>query len=310
MKLNDFKRCLDDLKAQNDNVYKEYGFSNLLTSLDKQPKDRIHSYKIESLSNKYKTVFEKHGQGTFESLRKIVLLESVITSWENIFSDKYPQSIQEQYKITLNRFFQFSSTEEGWGKYNEDVYWKDLSIARQQMFPAGAQIVEAYSGFGLKQGLSLNMLQSVRFLTLIAKSGGREGYYQIHTHMPELSEFNEAGWNSCYVRLAEMLEKNARIKGMVGGSWFYDPQLEHVSPRLMYLQKVPINGGAKLFHIGKDTTGNPFAKSKTRRKLYDEGKYIPQSYLLVWPRKELMDWADRFKRKQNDYKKGSCCISG
>lgn len=297
MILKDFEWCLHDLKDQYKDTYNEFKFSDSLNYLDRQPRNTIHSYKLEVLSKKYNQVLEKYGKNIFEDIRKIVLLECVITNWRDIFSKKYPKSIQDQYQRNLNRFAEVSTQKEGWGKYIEDVYWKDLSLARQQMFPAGAQIVEAHSGFGLKQGLSSNLLQATQFLLLIAKAGGRKGYYEIHTHTPELHEFNEEGWNRCYVRLAEMLKKNTKIKGMIGGSWFYDPQLEYISPRLMYLQNVPMEGGAKLFHIGKDTTGNPFATSKNRRKLYDEGKYIPQSYLLIWLRKELINWADRFKQK-------------
>jgi hypothetical protein len=94
--------------------------------------------------------------------------------------------------------------------------------------------------------------------------------------------------------VAEMLERHEEIKGMFGASWFYDPQLENISPRLMYLQKIPLAGGAQMFYMGADRTGNALAKSKTRLKLYEEGRYRPQEYMLVWPRKELMAWARLF----------------
>ena len=87
------------------------------------------------------------------------------------------------------------------------------------------------------------------------------------------------------------LEKYKPIKGVFRASWFCDPELENISPRLMYLQKTPVENGANFFYIGEDRTGNAFAKSKTRLKLYNEGKYKPKAYLLVWPRKELIKWA-------------------
>jgi len=132
---------------------------------------------------------------------------------------------------------------------------------------------------------------------LLICEGRKLGYYQIHTHNRELNEFNEQGWNDCYIRIAEMLEKHEEVKGLFGASRFYDPQLENISPRLMYLQKIPLQNGAVCFSAGEDCTGNALAKSKTRIKLYQEGKYIFMSYLLVWPRKELIKWAKTYNGK-------------
>ena len=81
---------------------------------------------------------------------------------------------------------------------------------------------------------------------------------------------------------------NEDHKGFCGASWFYDPQLENISPRLVYLAADPIAGGAERFHLGEDHTGSALSKSNTRVKFYDQGKYLPQSYLLVWYRKSMI----------------------
>ena len=80
---------------------------------------------------------------------------------------------------------------------------------------------------------------------------------------------------------------------MFGAGWVFDPQLECISPRLMYLRNMPLHNGAKIYHVGEDRTGNAIAKSKTRLNLYNEGKYVPQAYILIWPRKELIAWANQ-----------------
>ena len=80
---------------------------------------------------------------------------------------------------------------------------------------------------------------------------------------------------------------------MAGTSWFYDPQLETVSPRLSYLRARPIERGAFIVRSGT----LPFdiqsatAKSENRRRLYEAGKYIPVAYTLLWPREKLLAWA-------------------
>lgn len=126
------------------------------------------------------------------------------------------------------------------------------------------------------------------------KAGGFAPWYQIHTHTSVIADFNEEGWEQCYRVIAGMLALNPIVKGMFGISWFYDPGLEEISPRLRYLRQTPLSGGARLFYRGGDETENvrnATSKSETRRKLYEAGKYKPVAYAMVWRRADLLRWA-------------------
>ncbi len=292
MNKKDFIESLNRLKDRSKGTLSDHNFSEILIYLHKIRFNKIQSYKLELLATIYEQIRNTKGTDELETCRKIVLLECLLNSWNDIFSEKYPTSIQDQFKKNSERMLNMCENSEGWGVYGDDVYWKDLAIARQQMFPAGGgRIVEAYSGFGFRQGFSINFSQSFSFFKLLFYSGGRKGYYQSHLHIPLLSDFNEQGFYDCNIGIAEMLIKHEEIKGVFGSTWYYDPQLENISPRLMYVQKIPLENGAKLFYIGEDRTGNAFAKSKTRLKLYNEGKYKPKKYLLLWLRKEIIKWA-------------------
>ncbi len=85
---------------------------------------------------------------------------------------------------------------------------------------------------------------------------------------------------------------------MVGTSWFYDPALPAISPRLAYLQQRPLEAGAFLVRHGRGAiyTERATLTSETRRKLYEEGKYLPVCFSLVWPRDALIAWAERSGR--------------
>ncbi|VFQ44345.1 hypothetical protein [Desulfoluna butyratoxydans] len=263
-------------------------------TVSKKPEEQLYavsSFKPESLVTLFEKVKSSIGVEALEPIRKVMILQSLLANWDDLLSEKYPNSIQQQFMKSARRFLGMCQSQDGWMCHSDDVYWKDLAIARQKVFPAGAQIVEAYSGFGLMQGLSLNPLQVLSFLKLITHCGGRTGYYQIHTHVPDLDQFNNQGWIDCFLRIAAMLRVNKHIKGLFGGSWFYDPQLVGVSPHLTYLQSIPMDNGAFRFYLGRDRTGNAFSTSKKRVDLYNEGKYTPKSYLMVWPRDALIRWA-------------------
>ena len=45
-------------------------------------------------------------------------------------------------------------------------------------------------------------------------------------------EFNPAGYVRFFQRVAELLRRNPRVKGIVGTSWLVDPVLEQISPEL------------------------------------------------------------------------------
>ena len=42
---------------------------------------------------------------------------------------------------------------------------------------------------------------------------------------------------------------------------------------------------------GGDHIDNATSTSPSRRKLYEEGKYMPKSYMLAWGKRAQIDWA-------------------
>ena len=123
----------------------------------------------------------------------------------------------------------------------------------------------------------------------------RKSYYYVHTHTPILSNFSEQGWEQSYKQLANMLKENSHIKGVIRSSWFFDPKIKEISPRLAYLRDLPIKNGAKIFAGGPDDSGNALSKSRSRRELFDSGQYKPMIYLLIWPREALIKWAEEIE---------------
>ena len=116
--------------------------------------------------------------------------------------------------------------------------------------------------------------------------------FQIHTHTAYLNEFNDEGWRECYRVCADLYSLHPEVKGMFGGSWFYDPALAIVSPRLAYLSDVPREGGAHFFlaATGGEFVKDALATSPSRRKLHEEGRYFPHNFMMIWGRSAQIDW--------------------
>jgi hypothetical protein len=290
-----FIEYLEKLKAQLLQSHEPVDLASILNSFKLRPGEHINTYVPHYFAKQLKQMKPL----TASLVQKVIILQCALNNWEAIFNGGYADSIVAQYHNTFERLLKTCKADIGWSEDANSVYDKDLAMTQQLLFPAGAQVVENSSGFSIRQGLSSGLMQSVRFLGLNLCQGGNKGYYQIHTHTPDLSEFHPQGWNNCYLRIAQMLELNPQIKGLFGGSWFYDPQLTAISPRLAYLQNLPLEHGASIFRTGNEKSNDAIATSPTRRKLFDEGKYIPQSYLLIWPRKALIKWANTYKTANN-----------
>jgi hypothetical protein len=217
-------------------------------------------------------------------------------SAQNGNSVKLTPAVAELYRKELDRITTDCScrTDDYYSSEN-DMYVKDLAIASGRMFPAGMHVFHA-SGFPRRDAIRAG----VRILGRFLGSGGFVPFYEIHTHEPcSLPEFNENGLIQCYRRLAEMMLIEKDIRGVIGSSWFFDPEIATVSPRLAYLRRIPMENNAMSVRIGSDehSIGLATKTSETRRKLYTEGHYMPTSYAIIWFRKDLLAWSSRGGKK-------------
>lgn len=173
---------------------------------------------------------------------------------------------------------------------------RELRITSARSIPCGAQIVDnctsAPRSIYRYQGLR-NNLKSLWFI--LSRLGGLSPLFRIHTESRYLKYFNETGWDDCYRRISELMRGNPRIRGLIATSWFYDPQLEIISPRLAYLRRRPVDNGAYLHFDGTNDIDieRATSTSPTRRELYEKGEYMPTCYTLLWARADLLRWAAR-----------------
>lgn len=294
MDLENVEKLIAQLKIKTGDIYST-SIGPLLAEIFTEKFNQIKPYKPPLIADVFQNIRKANTQNDFENVRKRLILDCIKNYCTDYTSEKYPDSIQIEYQRNVTRIYETCESDIGWRDGSDDIYWKDLAIIRLHIFPAGSGIVEAYSGFGTRQGLSHNLAQSLSFLKMILLNG-KKPYYQTHIHHPLLKEFNELGRIKMYLLIAEMLIQNPNIKGVHGGSWFYDPKLEMISPRLNYLRELPVNNGAYLFCVGEDLSKSAFSKSETRKKLFKEGRYTPMVYMLVWPRDALIKWAENYKR--------------
>ena len=185
--------------------------------------------------------------------------------------------------------------------YDRDFWAKDVRLSLVLSVPgARTQMIDLSSPLGPGQ-----VLRHARegwgwsVIPAYAAAQAWKPWLEAHTESRELSDFNEAGWDRAWATGAEILKRRPEMAGMLGSSWFYDPPLETISPRLAYLRLNPLKHGAFMVHQGPGDihTQRAATSSPTRTALIEKGEYTARSWIVAWPRAALIKWADGRKRQ-------------
>lgn len=174
------------------------------------------------------------------------------------------------------------------GDLRADLFQKDLALTRLVLIPAVAQLLYPRAGVPLKPLLRWG---PGGWLHVWGRCGARAPFVEIHTHDPMAGDyFNAEGWEETYRLTASLLRAFPELRGLAGFSWFYDPALEQLSPRLAYLRHSPVSRGARLMPMeaDEDSARLATATSPSRRAAFEAGSYRPRRYGLIWSRADML----------------------
>ncbi len=212
-----------------------------------------------------------------------------------------PPAVLALYPEWIQRLADFLTAAD---PYARDFWAKDVRIALVLSVPgARTQMIDLSSPLGPGQ-----VLRHARegwgwsVIPAWAAAQAWKPWLEVHTESRELSDFNEAGWDRAWATAAEILRRRPHMAGMLGSSWFYDPPLEQISPRLAYLRLNPLKHGAFMVHQGPGEihTQRAATSSPTRKALIEEGEYTARSWIVAWPRAALIRWADGREAQQQE----------
>lgn len=287
------------ISSRNAALVAAFDVNAAITLMDAVPSSAIYHDLPPALTGLWKAVEQAFGIKGLEAFQKLTMLRLIATFRDRSRGQRYTPEIIDCFMRSFGRIIR-SIEDPVFERYRSinDILLKDLALCRQQMFPAGARLVQPDSGVTRSLAWRDGLGQGLRLIALLLRCGGHRPWYSLHVHLSELDEFTPDGWDTCLLRLADMLALNPEVKGIVGGSWFYDPALSSISPHLAYIHERPAKNGASFFFSQIDNSGSAISRSRTRRRLYEQGRYIPQAYAMVWPRRSLISWAQRTRLGQ------------
>ena len=193
---------------------------------------------VETIFLRWTANFPKHYQLV---LRRSLMAKLALNLPTVVEKMNLPRSISVLYRDAFERVANHLKNNRD-DPYNltDDFFLKDIRFVLGLSIPCGAQVVDMISKVPL-HSVILSFFRSKNLSAIVryARVKGYGPWFRIHTESRYLSDFDEQGWDNCYLRIAELLEHQKDVRGMVGTSWFYDPQLLEISPHLAYLQAAP-----------------------------------------------------------------------
>jgi len=243
------------------------------------------------------------GDAATRVLLRLVLLTACA---ETVLRDEYlrlPERIFLNHTGMLIRIAGSVDCESLWLRPDHDVFAKEFGLASLRLIAAETRVVEVHSGIPRSVVLKTGLLGCARALGVFCRLGGFSPYLQSHIHDLTLSRITEGSRIQFWLSCAEILRSQPTSKGLFAASWLEDPALAFAAPRLYDANRVKHENGAIYIALGTDqeTVKNALAKSAYRQDLYERGQYLPQRYLMIWPRARMLEWAERWISENPDH---------
>lgn len=291
-------QLLSELESRHPAVLSRFDLAEIARHLDAVPAGKPYHQIPEPVSRLWAGAAQEYGETEVDALRRALLLWLICRFPARAMRWRYTPEVFDRFQVSLQRILSLAKSDNPLEYFGGgDLYIKDLSLCRQSAFPVGArQIVEQRSAFSRRMIFRSDVRQALAFTYLLLTNKGNMNYYQPHVHLLEFGNIDPPSNANVYVQIADMLAINSDHIGLFMAGWPLDPAIEKISPHLAFWRQVPVANGAFLFFSSVDMGSGAFAKSEKRRRLHEEGKYIPKSYAIVWPRKALLSWADRYRR--------------
>ncbi|MBJ7485509.1 hypothetical protein [Brevundimonas sp.] len=244
---------------------------------------------------------EALGADATDAMRRALVATWVLEMAERVETAALPVEVHELYPFWLDKLAAFlTEAADGDAEYDRDHYAKDVRFALVLSVPgAKTQTIDLSSPMGPGQVVR-NGRDGYGWSQVLAYAkaqGWKKPWLEVHTESRHTDDFTEAGWDRAWATAAAICKTRPELAGMIGSSWFYDPPLETISPRLAYLRVNPLKGGAFIIHQGPAPIHSERcgATSPTRRAMIESGEYLPRSWLVAWPKSTLIPWAEARK---------------
>lgn len=237
----------------------------------------------------WREISEREGESAAADFLRLLIVRYVEQFDRRFQKSEIPPLLISEFERLFERMLTTIADASFDADPDSHVFLKDLAISRLRLIPCVSHVVYRYSGIPRRTLVMQPPRRLPEIVSFILRARGFRPFLENHVHPAMLDQFNASGRARCYSLIAELLKAWPDSKGLMGASWYYDPELAHISPNLEYLYRVPLNAGALVLCIGEEgEESGALARSKRRRELYRMNAYVPTTHLMIWARKDIL----------------------
>lgn len=265
-----------------DHNYGQNQFNKLVSEFEYILTSAIND-KQKTLVDLEKSFLNTYTYDVYGHFLEVFCLYLINKNYPKIKQSNYPEAIKlyfhEDFERALKNVRKFIDQKKI--TFNDYIIYSYFEVLTLKRIPVGHQNL-APSGFSRKLFLKQSLKDKLRLFNIYMR-GGNTNYYEMHYNPHRMKKFNLEGWEEVMKNTTDFLRINPKAKGIIGASWFFDPQLETISPELSYIRTIIKTSGGQFFYNGSsdEDLKNAFAFSKARKDAYEKGTYIPKNYLFI-----------------------------
>lgn len=283
-------------------ILHQYPIYKYIAAIYKQPSVGSYRYKLPEMAEINHAILYKYGVDVlckYNAISMLVIMKLSIAKLPNL---PFPEDIQQLCQRNYARILRnIEENRIDYMQFGNDQFDKDLSASHLHLIPAGPAKVHL-NRYPRKFLINRGLRQFIDGITFaITELKGFSPLFEMHNDIYDphaMGQFaNRREVIPFYIRMAQLLVAFPEVKGVFGGSWLHDPALARISPKLYTIMRVPAINGGRIFYVGtsEQDIWNATLRSNERKTLYEQGRYMPTRYLLVWSRKSLISWSERAK---------------
>ena len=297
---NEIENTIQSLRMAIDSVNPEICFQFPIKRHVEEVKSKIqfrtHTYFSRERINVLTSITSQFGTEALALYQKLGIAHLIKDSQRRAISLSLPEGILRELGAWFKRVVHdFSIQEDSYYQVSNINFNYDVGVCCLKSLPVGGAWFVQVRRIGLQPLWTLNIWRLAKLLSyLLFRTGGFTPFCVIHTVPRYILRFNCRQMNLAYGHIEALLKFNPKIKGIYRRSWLLDSGLKTISPNLAFLREVPEENGAVFFPVVRNTLDirDALALSPHRKKLYEEGKYMPAPSAYIWPRRKFLSWAE------------------
>jgi hypothetical protein len=127
-------------------------------------------------------------------------------------------------------------------------------------------------------------------------TSGERPWLQTHIIAERAQDLkDERAWLDGTEAVGAFLLVNPDYEGYFGLGWLADESLGEISPHLAFVREQMLASGAIIVSLGDapdEIVEVAISTSKTRRRMYEEGRWTPTIQCSIYTREEFIAWAE------------------